>query len=129
MILQDRPDRWSRNVGNYHSTLRNIPENRRTHFHHGGSSKSRTVRYTNIQNVSSFLSEVSLRFLKFYIQGSVHRKYIPLDIFPTRCNITQFIYFWKTALHVSGGISTHHQEHTQLYLQYLILRPAPTLQQ
>ena len=33
----------------------------------------------------------------------------------------QFIYFWKTALHVSDGISTHHQEHTQLYLQYLVL--------
>ena len=43
------------------------------------------------------------------------------DIFPTRCDITQFIYFWKTALHVSGGISTHHQEHTQLYLQHLVL--------
>ena len=42
-------------------------------------------------------------------------------VFPTRCNITQFIYFWKTALHVSGGISTHHQEHTELYLQYLVL--------
>ena len=51
----------------------------------------------------------------------MHRKYIPFDIFPTRCNITQFIYLWKTALHVSGGISTHHQEHTQLYLQYLVL--------
>ena len=47
--------------------------------------------------------------------------YISFDIFPTRCNITQFIYFWKTALRVSGGISTHHQEHTQLYLQYLVL--------
>jgi len=46
---------------------------------------------------------------------------IPFDIFPTRCIITQFIYSWKTALHASGGISTHHQEHTQLYLQYLIL--------
>ena len=51
----------------------------------------------------------------------MHRKYIPLDIFLTRCNITQFIYFWKTALHVSGGISTHQQEHTQLYLQQLVL--------
>jgi len=51
----------------------------------------------------------------------VHRKYIPFYIFPTRCNITEFIYFWKTALHISGGISTHHQEHTQLYLQYLVL--------
>ena len=49
---------------------------------------------------------------KFNVQGSVHHKNIPFDIFPTRCNITQFIYFWKTALLVSGGISTHHQEHT-----------------
>ena len=49
----------------------------------------------------------------------MHRKYY-FDIFPTRCNITQFIYFWKTVLHVSGGISTHHEEHTQLYLQYLV---------
>jgi len=37
--------------------------------------------------------------------------YIRFDIFPTRCNFTQFIYFWKTALHISGGIFTHHQEH------------------
>jgi len=50
----------------------------------------------------------------------VHSKY-SFDIFPTRCNITQFIYFWKTALHVSGGISSHHQEHTQMFLQYLVL--------
>jgi hypothetical protein len=28
--------------------------------------------------------------------------------------------FLETALHVSGGISTHHQEHTQLYLQHLV---------
>jgi hypothetical protein len=27
----------------------------------------------------------------------------------------------ETALHVSGGISSHHQEHTQLYLQDLVL--------
>ena len=83
----------------------------------------------------------------FTVQGSVHRKYIPFDIqggsnmtgadfcvkphmsrsylnhfvYPSRCNITLFIYFRKTALHVSGGISTHHQEHTQLYLQHLVL--------
>ena len=51
----------------------------------------------------------------------MHCNYIPFDIFPTRGNITQFTYFRKTALHVSGGISTHHQEHAQLYLQYLVL--------
>ena len=26
----------------------------------------------------------------------------------------------ETALHVSGGISTHHQERIQLYLQHLV---------
>jgi hypothetical protein len=31
------------------------------------------------------------------------------------------VYFiWKTALHVSGGITTHHQECKQLYLQHLV---------
>ena len=29
--------------------------------------------------------------------------------------------FMETLLHVSGGTSTHHQEHTQLYLQRLVL--------
>ena len=50
----------------------------------------------------------------------MHREYY-FDKFPTKCNSIQFIYFWKTALHVSGGISTHHQEYTQLYLRYLVL--------
>ena len=27
----------------------------------------------------------------------------------------------ETALHVSGGISAHHQEHMQLYLRHLAL--------
>ena len=27
----------------------------------------------------------------------------------------------ETVLYVSGGISTHHQEHIQLYLQHLVL--------
>ena len=33
---------------------------------------------------------------------------------------TVYLYL-ETALHVSGGISTHHHEHTQLYLQHLVL--------
>jgi len=32
---------------------------------------------------------------------------------------TVYLYL-KTALHVSGGTSTHHQERIQLYLQYLV---------
>ena len=33
---------------------------------------------------------------------------------------TVYLYL-ETALRVSGGKSTHHQEHTQLYLQHLAL--------
>jgi hypothetical protein len=33
---------------------------------------------------------------------------------------TVYLYL-KTALHVSGGTSTHHQERIQLYLQHLVL--------
>jgi hypothetical protein len=32
---------------------------------------------------------------------------------------TVYLYL-ETALHVSGGISTHHQEGKQLYLQHLL---------
>jgi hypothetical protein len=32
---------------------------------------------------------------------------------------TVYLYL-ETALNVSGGTSTHHQEHTQLYLQHLV---------
>jgi len=31
-----------------------------------------------------------------------------------------YLYLEK-ALHISGRVSTHHQEHTQLYLQHLVL--------
>ena len=33
---------------------------------------------------------------------------------------TVYLYL-ETALHVSGGTSTHHQERMQLYLQHLVL--------
>jgi len=46
---------------------------------------------------------------------------IPSDLFQTRYNITHFIYFYKAALRVAVSITTHHQEHTKLFLQYLIL--------
>ena len=38
---------------------------------------------------------------------------------------TVYLYL-EIDLRVSGGISTHHQEHTQLYLQHLVLvKPLP----
>jgi len=69
-------------------------------------------------------------FTEFEVHGSVHRKYMYVcmyvysNIYPTRCNVTRFIYILGTALHVSGGISTRHQERVQLYLQHLVfVRP------
>ena len=56
-----------------------------------------------------------------YKKKNQSQSYLNHLVHPTRCNITQFIYFWKTALHVSGVISTHHQEHTRVYLQHLVL--------
>jgi hypothetical protein len=34
------------------------------------------------------------------------------------------LFYLETALHVSGGMTTHHQERKQLYLQHLVfVRP------
>jgi hypothetical protein len=30
------------------------------------------------------------------------------------------LFYLETAVHVSGGTTTHHQEHKQLYLQHLV---------
>ena len=68
--------------------------------------------------MKSYCDLVHFRYESYKVSCEPH---IPFDIFPKKCNITQFIYFWKPALHVSGGISTHHQEHIRLYLQYLVL--------
>jgi hypothetical protein len=47
------------------------------------------------------------------------------NTYPTRCNVTQFFFNLETALHVSGGTSTHHQERKQLYLQHLVFVTSP----
>ena len=36
-----------------------------------------------------------------------------------RYTVYEYLYL-ETALHVSGGTSTHHQERIQLYLQHLV---------
>jgi hypothetical protein len=55
---------------------------------------------------------------EFNINGSVHRSnfliYIQQD------TSLQKLYYLETALRVSGGTSTHHQEGIQLYLQHLV---------
>ena len=78
----------------------------------------RLLSNLHVKGKPAVLPDRAIRWQSHYF---IYRPRIPFDAFPTRCNITQYTYFWKTALHVSGGVSTHHQEHTQVYLQYLVL--------
>ena len=54
----------------------------------------------------------------FNVHGSVHRKNILIYI--QQDAMLHSLFYLQTALHVSGGTSTHHQERKQLYLQYLV---------
>ena len=49
----------------------------------------------------------------------MHRKYIPIYISNKMQRYRVYLYL-ETALHVSGGTSTYHQERIQLYLQHLV---------
>jgi hypothetical protein len=56
--------------------------------------------------------------LTFNVYGSVHRKNILIYI--KQDATLHGIFYLETALHVSGGTTTHHQEGKQLYLQHLV---------
>ena len=55
-------------------------------------------------------------FLNVY--GSVHRNNILIYI--QQDATLHSLFYLETALHVSGGTTTHHQERKQLYLQHLV---------
>ena len=55
---------------------------------------------------------------KFDVHGSVHRNNILIYI--QQDAMLHSLFYLETALHVSGGTSTHHQERIQLYLQHLV---------
>jgi hypothetical protein len=67
----------------------------------------------------------------FNFYGSVHRNnYLNIQQDAT----LHSLFYLKTALHVSGGTSTHPQERKQLYLQHLLLvtpllLPAATMEE
>jgi hypothetical protein len=48
----------------------------------------------------------------------VHRKNILIYI--QKDAILYSLFYLETALHISGGTSTHQQDHKQLYLQHLV---------
>ena len=59
---------------------------------------------------------------EFKVHGSVHCKNILIYI--QQDATLHSLFYVETALHVSGGTITHHQERKQLYLQHLVfVRP------
>ena len=49
-------------------------------------------------------------YMVFYVHGSVHRESMSI-IVQQDATIYSLLYSCKTYLHISGGTSTHHQEH------------------
>ena len=49
----------------------------------------------------------------------MHRKNIL--IYVQQDTTLHSLFYLETALHVSGGTITHHQEHKELYLQHLVI--------
>jgi hypothetical protein len=54
----------------------------------------------------------------FNVHGSVHCNNILIYI--QQDATLHSLFYLETALHVSGGTSTHHQERKQLYLQHMV---------
>jgi hypothetical protein len=59
-----------------------------------------------------------IRLSEFTVHGSVHRNNILIYI--QQDATLRSLFYLETALHVSGGTITHHQERIQLYLQHLV---------
>jgi hypothetical protein len=57
-------------------------------------------------------------FMILNVHVSVHRNNIL--IYVQQDATLHSLFYLETALHVSGGTSTHHEEHIQLYLQHLV---------
>ena len=65
------------------------------------------------------ITSIKLKCIRWYnVCGSVHRKNISLYI--QQDATLHSLFYLETALHVSGGTSTHHHERIQLYLQHLV---------
>jgi hypothetical protein len=57
-------------------------------------------------------------FNEFNVHVSVHRNNILIYI--QQDETLHSLFYLETALHISGGTITHHQEQKQLYLQHLV---------
>jgi hypothetical protein len=70
--------------------------------------------FTRYPHVHSFASN----HFEFNVHGSVHRNNILIYI--QQDATLHSLFYLETALHVSDGTITHHQERKPLYLQHLV---------
>ena len=74
---------------------------------------------TLISLVTFIGTEINICLYFFFnVRGSVHRNNILIYI--QQDAALHGLFYLETALHVSGGTTTHHQERKQLYLQHLV---------
>ena len=70
------------------------------------------------------LNDCHLVATQLQLNISYHYSDIYIYIYTQRDATLHSLLYLETALHVSGGTSTHHQERMQLYLQHLVfVRP------
>jgi len=67
---------------------------------------------------SGFKGLISFSTNKFNVHGSEHRNNILIYI--QQDATLHSLFYLETALHVSGGTTTPHQERKQLYLHHLV---------
>ena len=68
------------------------------------------------QYIDSIMDDATINILNLILLTAIIFRYIT-----NKMQRYTFYLFLETPLHVSAGISIHHQEHTQLHLQHLVL--------
>jgi hypothetical protein len=65
--------------------------------------------------------ELSTRVLLVFRHEMLRQKdIVPILIYIQQDATLHSLFYMQTALHVSGGTTTHHQERKQMYLQHLV---------
>jgi hypothetical protein len=79
---------------------------------------SQNITIAQVRECLHFFSLLPQNVDQFNVHGSVHLKNILICI--QQDAMLHSLFYLETALHVSSGTTTHHQERIQLYLLHLV---------
>ena len=79
---------------------------------HITTESKRSIKIPSLQFALILIQGHCTEFCEVDKRGNSRKLYS--NIYPTSCKRYTVYFIWKTALHVSGGTSTHHQERIQL---------------